>query len=322
MVDNPRWAASVVGGSSYKLGAGHAGTQLAPGSHRPEFYSGDTTVIIGVDSSAPSGRPKASKVSWLIPTSRPLLASNKRSFLAVGCRRYFGGLHSRTYDRGANIFLNGSAIERINLRIRPDLHSDYFHRMPLPEQFPDIGPFSECSTVYAWAIPTRRLNSHTTYQQVTIELEPNVTWDVDYVGLLYQAPHRIFISYSRKDSRVATTIRNKLSQLGVPTWIDTQEINIGDSLIRKIERALEDVEYVFALLSRNSIRSSWVQKELEVALTHEVNGHLTTVIPILLDDCEIPGFLRSKAYADLRKPRNYPKVMCQIESLLSRQNKR
>lgn len=309
------WAVSLAYGASCEIERGIVGTQASPGRHRLEFYSGKTTAIVGADEGVETG--EICRASWVLPTRPSALAGAKRVFVVLACIRYFGGLHSRTYDASANVLLNGYAIDRVNLRVRPETHSDYFHRVPLPTDLPRLNPIVECSTVYAWPVQRHHLNLHSTSQRVTIELDPDVSWDIDYIGLVHQAPHRIFISYSRKDRQIAETLRKRLSQVGISTWVDTQEIKLGDSLIQKIQSAIDGVEYVCALLSRNSIQSAWVQKEeLEVALTREINGRKTIVIPIILDDCEIPSFLKAKSYADLRRPRRYQRVLKEIVNLL------
>jgi hypothetical protein len=316
MAEVLRWTMSLLPGSSGVVDNGCAWTSGVSGPHRPEYFSGARTLIVGLDNGLVPPGHATTKVHWDVPLALTAAPHGGRIFLVIGCTRHFGGLHSRSYDAAASIYVNDQSVEGINLRLRPDTHSDYFHRAPLPNGFPVEGPLVECSTLYAWLVPQSVLNPHRREQCISIALDDNVVWDIDYVGFVHEAPHRIFISYSRHDRRVAQALRHRLSSAGITVWIDTQEIRIGDSLIKKIQGAIDGVEYVFALLSDNSINSSWVQKELEVAITQEINGRITKVVPILLDNCKIPSFLASKAYADLRPPRNYERVMRQVSELL------
>jgi hypothetical protein len=54
------------------------------------------------------------------------------------------------------------------------------------------------------------------------------------------------------------------------------------------------------VLSPRSIQSMWVRRELNAALAEELQKRGVFVLPILLEDCEIPLFLRDKLYADFR----------------------
>ena len=59
------------------------------------------------------------------------------------------------------------------------------------------------------------------------------------------------------------------------------------------------------ILSRNSVASPWVERELEIALAKEIGGKTVGVLPLLIEDCEIPGFLSGKLYPDFREKSRY-----------------
>jgi len=65
------------------------------------------------------------------------------------------------------------------------------------------------------------------------------------------------------------------------------------------------MEYLGVILSSNSINSPWVEKEVDIAMNQEISGKTIKVLPLLLDDCQLPGFLEGKLYADFRNPNNY-----------------
>lgn len=88
-------------------------------------------------------------------------------------------------------------------------------------------------------------------------------------------------------------------------WIDEAEINIGDSLIGKIRAGLDQVDFVAAILSATSVKSPWVEKELEIASTREIDEKRVVVLPLLVDNVELPGFLRGKLYGDFRDKSAY-----------------
>lgn len=122
----------------------------------------------------------------------------------------------------------------------------------------------------------------------------------------------VFISHSSADKIFARKFANYLSQNNIKVWIDEAEIKVGDSLINKISDGLEDCDYVAAILSKKSVSSKWVQKELELAMTKEIDGKMVIVLPVLIEKCDIPGYLKDKLYANFTDPNNFVQEISKI----------
>ncbi len=99
---------------------------------------------------------------------------------------------------------------------------------------------------------------------------------------------------------------------GVRPWIDEAELFIGDSLIEKISQAIDQVDYLAAILSPRSVGSSWVRQELEQAMTNQLDIGTVRVLPLLLEKCDLPGFLRGKLYADFTDPLAYDDSLARL----------
>lgn len=111
----------------------------------------------------------------------------------------------------------------------------------------------------------------------------------------------IFLSYSHEDSPYVAQIARKLAESSYDVWFDQQEVQPGDSLVSKIERGLDAADFVVFFLSPASTRSKWARQELNVAIARQVSSERSTIIiPVLLDDCEIPALLKDVLYLDLR----------------------
>lgn len=54
------------------------------------------------------------------------------------------------------------------------------------------------------------------------------------------------------------------------------------------------------MLSKASVQSEWCKKELEGGLVRELEEKKVVVLPVVLDDCELPLFVRGKVFADFR----------------------
>jgi WD40 repeat protein len=116
-------------------------------------------------------------------------------------------------------------------------------------------------------------------------------------------PYKVFISYSRKDKDFAQKLALDLQGLNIGVWLDLWEITVGDSLLERIEQGISDADYVAVILSKHSVESKWVKEELRIALMKTLEGGQKIVLPILVEECEIPVFLTHRVYADFR---DYP----------------
>lgn len=108
----------------------------------------------------------------------------------------------------------------------------------------------------------------------------------------------IFISYSHADADFVDRLAMQLVGHGVNVWLDRWEINVGDSLITKVQDAIDGASALLVVLSKASVESSWVTKEVNSGLMRELDERKIVVLPVLVEDCRIPTFLREKFYAD------------------------
>ncbi len=111
----------------------------------------------------------------------------------------------------------------------------------------------------------------------------------------------VFLSHSSKDKAFTRKLAERLVQFGVQVWLDEAEINVGDSLLDRISSAIENTDFVAAIISANSVQSSWVQSELQMAMSRELADRKVRVLPIVIEPCELPMFLKDKLYADFSR---------------------
>jgi hypothetical protein len=110
----------------------------------------------------------------------------------------------------------------------------------------------------------------------------------------------VFISYSHHDGDFATELAAQLVKHKAKVWIDQWELHVGDSLIDRIQMAIQGASALLVILSQSSIKSEWCKKELSSGLLRELEEKRVVVLPVLIDDCKIPLFLKGKMYADFR----------------------
>jgi hypothetical protein len=130
---------------------------------------------------------------------------------------------------------------------------------------------------------------------------------------------QVFVSYAQADKGIARQVAEALRHAGLLVWIDTWELQAGDSIGPRIDQAIASSDVLLVLLSRNAVASKWVQKELSAALSGELRDRAITVVPALLEDCDVPPLLSDRQYLDLRhdRPAAIRRLVEQIRSVPS-----
>jgi hypothetical protein len=93
-----------------------------------------------------------------------------------------------------------------------------------------------------------------------------------------------FISYSNKDDDFARRLHADLQQQGVRCWFAPEDLKIGDKFRMRIDESIRLYDKLMVILSENSLRSSWVEEEVEAAVEKERKQNKLVLFPICLDD--------------------------------------
>ena len=109
----------------------------------------------------------------------------------------------------------------------------------------------------------------------------------------------IFFSYSRQDSDFVIHLAQSLREAGAEVWLDQLDIKPGSRWDKSIEQALFKSSILLVVLSKSSVESANVMDEVSYALEEHKR-----VVPILLEDCDIPFRLRRLQFADFTKDRS------------------
>jgi transcriptional regulator with XRE-family HTH domain len=111
-----------------------------------------------------------------------------------------------------------------------------------------------------------------------------------------------FMSYSGKDEDFARKLHDDLRERGIRCWFASVDLIIGDKFVSRIDESVKLSDKFIVILSENSISSSWVGREVEVALEKESQQKRDVLYPIRLDNAAL---MASNAWiADLRRTRH------------------
>lgn len=129
----------------------------------------------------------------------------------------------------------------------------------------------------------------------------------------------IFISYSKKDTELANSIRLNLKSEGYDVWWDNNLI-AGNPWEEEIHNALKKSEIILILWTNNSIKSDWVKHEASIA---KLKGNL---IQVFIDDISfIPSIfqtIQSSNLTDWNMRENDTSFVALLESIKLKIKKR
>jgi hypothetical protein len=106
----------------------------------------------------------------------------------------------------------------------------------------------------------------------------------------------IFFSYSRVNSNFTLQLATKLSEAGENVWLDQFNIEAGEKWDNEIQKGLEEATTLVVILSASSVKSENVMDEVSYAI-----GKGKKVIPVLIEECEIPFRLRRFQYCNFTR---------------------
>ncbi|MFF9210938.1 MULTISPECIES: toll/interleukin-1 receptor domain-containing protein [unclassified Streptomyces] len=112
---------------------------------------------------------------------------------------------------------------------------------------------------------------------------------------------KIFISHCSADkSFIRSRIVAPLERAGYETWLDEKELIPGDPLPRRVSEGIRGAKVLIVVFSASSVESDWLKYELNVAVDLMIKGSLR-LIPVVIDQVQMPSELESLLYADMRK---------------------
>ena len=134
-----------------------------------------------------------------------------------------------------------------------------------------------------------------------------------------QRPLKVFISYASQDRSLVSELSRRLANEGwIDPWVDEKKLLPGHDWRLKIDEAVETSDIVIICLSNNSVtKEGYVQKELRYAreIALEKPEETIFLVPLRLDECEVPRGLRFFQWADFfgrNKDKSYEAL---VESL-------
>lgn len=106
---------------------------------------------------------------------------------------------------------------------------------------------------------------------------------------------QVFISYSRKDLAFVERLAKDLKDAGLEVWYDLSGLSVGSRWGIEIQNAIRHSQYFIAVLSLNSAKSEWVEREFLYASNRKLKS-----IPLLYKPCDLPMWCLNLHFIDVR----------------------
>lgn len=128
---------------------------------------------------------------------------------------------------------------------------------------------------------------------------------------------KVFLSHASEDKdRFVLDFARQLRKSGVDAWLDQWEMKPGDSLVDRIfEEGLKEARAVIIVLSKVSVQKPWVREELNTSVVNKISRG-TRLIPVVIDDCEVPESLRSTLWQRIDDLADYSQSFQRILSAI------
>ncbi len=119
----------------------------------------------------------------------------------------------------------------------------------------------------------------------------------DYVAPVQKL--KVFLCHSSKNKPAVRELYNRLSADGIEAWLDEKNILPGQNWELEIKKAVRNSDAIIVCLSKDAMNNrGYVHKEIKLVLDEadrQPEGHIF-IIPILLEECEIPERLSHLHY--------------------------
>lgn len=132
---------------------------------------------------------------------------------------------------------------------------------------------------------------------------------------------RVFLCHASQDKPIVRELYQRLLTEGwIDAWLDEKNLLPGQDWDFEIEKAVEASDIVLVCLSKHSIsKEGYLQKELRLVLDVAMNmpeGGIF-LIPLKLEDCEVPRRIRSWQWVEYFPSENRPAAFQKLKASLA-----
>jgi len=92
-----------------------------------------------------------------------------------------------------------------------------------------------------------------------------------------------FISFAGNDRNFVDKMSDDLQREGIRCWFAPEEMKMGEAIRQEVDQLIRIQDKLLIVLSKFSVESNWIKKELLAAMAEEHNQDRVVLFPIRLD---------------------------------------
>ncbi len=128
---------------------------------------------------------------------------------------------------------------------------------------------------------------------------------------------QIFLCHAKEDKEKVIEIYKTLQSKGFNPWIDKENLLPGQYWDEEIQKAIKTSKFMLIFFSKTSVsKIGYVQKEFKLGLDtlKEIPSGQIFVIPVRVDDCNVPQEFQRIHYVDLFESDGIGKIISSINT--------
>jgi hypothetical protein len=103
---------------------------------------------------------------------------------------------------------------------------------------------------------------------------------------------RTFLSHAHANKEIVDHLHNWMTRIAeIPVWYDSYNLPATAKIASGLSRAISQCRSIMVVLSKASVQSGWVEDEYSAAIIQRNQDKQFRILPVLIEECEIPGFL-------------------------------
>lgn len=122
----------------------------------------------------------------------------------------------------------------------------------------------------------------------------------------------IFLCHSAQDKDAVRAIYARLRADGLNPWLDEENLVAGQNFDIEIHKAIRHSAAFLVFLSTHAVtKRGYLQKEIRraLAVADEMPEGAIFLIPVRLEECDVPERLSHLHWVDLFRPEGYPRLL-------------
>lgn len=122
--------------------------------------------------------------------------------------------------------------------------------------------------------------------------------------------YKVFISHSSRDQGLVIALANLLVKFGVEVFVAEWYLTPGERLDKKVFEQIQESDCIVVLLTRNGIRSNWVQQEIGYSL--QQNKPIIPIVERGIDPKDLAA-LQGRDYIEYT-PHQYQEALIKLST--------